>query len=323
MPPEQAHAACFEGREAAGDLCRGRFGWTIASFSHIPILAASGMAGPKLREGDKQVPEGVYRIELLNPNSRYHLSLRVNYPNAADIEQAGRDGRELSVLGGDIMIHGGAESIGCIAIGDPAVEELFVLVARTGLDNVQLIIAPRDLRQEMPKAGAGDTPRWVAELHEQVRSEMAKLALPHTMVGAATLRNLMSADREFLSQACCRIKMTADFVEALVPSACGCRWALDTSAPDGLRPLRQSLNRSKHRDVFAVVQQFDAIDRRLDPASWRALSRAVKQRKLSDSVRETLEKAALLGEEFSVPVLLSAGASSRGLDRLFDEGWLS
>jgi tetratricopeptide (TPR) repeat protein len=49
----------------------------------------------------------------------------------------------------------------------------------------------------------------------------------------------------------------------------------------------------------------------------------VKQHKLSDSVRETLEKAALLGEEFSVPVLLSAGASSRGLDRLFDEGWLT
>ena len=49
----------------------------------------------------------------------------------------------------------------------------------------------------------------------------------------------------------------------------------------------------------------------------------MKQRKLSDSVRETLEKAALLGEEFSVPVLLSAGASSRGLDRLFDEGWLA
>jgi hypothetical protein len=143
-----------------------------------PILAASGMAGPKLREGDKQVPEGIYRIELLNPNSRYHLSLRVSYPNAADIEQAGRDGRELSVLGGDIMIHGGAESIGCIAIGDPAVEELFVLVARTGLDNVQLIIAPRDLRQKSLKASHEAGSMWVAELHEQVRSEMAKLTLP-------------------------------------------------------------------------------------------------------------------------------------------------
>jgi tetratricopeptide (TPR) repeat protein len=49
----------------------------------------------------------------------------------------------------------------------------------------------------------------------------------------------------------------------------------------------------------------------------------VKQRKLSDSVRETLEKAALLGTEFSMPVLLSAGASPDGLDRLFDDGWLA
>jgi hypothetical protein len=143
-----------------------------------PILAASGILGPKLREGDKQVPEGFYRIELLNPNSRYHLSLRVNYPNPADIEQAGRDGRDLSVLGGDIMIHGGAESIGCIAIGDPAVEELFVLVARTGLDNVEVIIAPRDLRLGTPEAGGEAGPRWVAELYEQVRSEMAKLTPP-------------------------------------------------------------------------------------------------------------------------------------------------
>jgi hypothetical protein len=139
------------------------------------ILAASGSLGPKLREGDKQVSEGFYRIELLNPNSRYHLSLRVNYPNAADLEQAGRDGRDLSVLGGDIMIHGGAESIGCIAIGDPAVEELFVLVARAGLDNVKLIIAPRDLRQAAPEADADAAPGWVGELYEQVRGEMVKL----------------------------------------------------------------------------------------------------------------------------------------------------
>ena len=51
-----------------------------------PILAASGTLGPKLREGDMQVPEGLYRIESLNPNSRFHLSLRVSYPNAFDRE---------------------------------------------------------------------------------------------------------------------------------------------------------------------------------------------------------------------------------------------
>ena len=80
-----------------------------------PILAASGRLGPKLKAGDKQVPEGVYAIESLNPNSRFHLSLRVGYPNAFDLAQANRDDR--TDLGGDIMIHGADLSIGCLAMG--------------------------------------------------------------------------------------------------------------------------------------------------------------------------------------------------------------
>lgn len=120
-----------------------------------PILAASGGDGPKLREGDSQVPEGFYRIELLNPNSRYHLSLRVNYPNPEDCARAAAAGRDLASLGGDIMIHGGAASVGCLAMGDPAAEDLFVLAARTGLDAIEVIIVPRDLRVS-PADGARD-----------------------------------------------------------------------------------------------------------------------------------------------------------------------
>src|SRR6266404_8874284 len=93
-----------------------------------PILAASGKPGPKLRQGDGQVPEGIYRIELLNPNSLYHLSLRVSYPNDFDRQQAERDGR--SDPGGDIMIHGGAGSSGCLAMGDEAAEELSAVPSR-------------------------------------------------------------------------------------------------------------------------------------------------------------------------------------------------
>lgn len=115
-----------------------------------PILAASGVSGPKLREGDQQVPEGFYRIELLNPNSRFHLSLRVNYPNPDDLARAREDGRDPAQLGGDIMIHGGSVSAGCLAIGDPAVEELFVLAAHTGLDAIQLEIFPRDFGSATP-----------------------------------------------------------------------------------------------------------------------------------------------------------------------------
>src|SRR6058998_1852027 len=58
-----------------------------------PILAASGHAGPKLRQGDYQVPEGLYRIEWLNPASSYHLSMKVSYPNDFDRAQGAHDGR--------------------------------------------------------------------------------------------------------------------------------------------------------------------------------------------------------------------------------------
>ena len=64
---------------------------TNADFRFIrsyPVLAASGKPGPKLREGDLQVPEGLYRVEALNPNSAFHLSLRLNYPNEDDRARA-------------------------------------------------------------------------------------------------------------------------------------------------------------------------------------------------------------------------------------------
>ena len=120
------------------------------------------------------MPEGFYRIELLNPNSRYHLSLRVNYPNADDIERAREDRRDLLNLGGDIMIHGGAASIGCLAIGNPAIEDLFVLTARVGLDNVQLIIAPCDFRQGKTDPTPENAPDWTVELYDRLRANMEK-----------------------------------------------------------------------------------------------------------------------------------------------------
>lgn len=135
-----------------------------------PVLAASGKAGPKLREGDLQVPEGFYAIESLNPNSRFHLSLRVNYPNAEDRQHAKEERR--THLGGDIMIHGNAVSIGCIAIGDPAAEELFILAAKTGLKNLQVIISPVDFRVRPLTDVSLKQPTWVKTLYERLKSAM-------------------------------------------------------------------------------------------------------------------------------------------------------
>jgi hypothetical protein len=138
-----------------------------------PILGASGVLGPKLREGDRQVPEGLYRVESLNPNSLYHLSLRVNYPNAFDLQHAKEEGR--TEPGSDIMIHGRSASIGCLAMGDSAIEELFVLVAETGFKQVDIILSPVDFRkQALPKLEK-PLPAWTADLYAEIRKRLTAL----------------------------------------------------------------------------------------------------------------------------------------------------
>ena len=141
-----------------------------------PILKASGDAGPKLVEGDRQVPEGLYRIVSLNPNSRFHVSLRVGYPNDFDRAMAKADGR--TTLGGDIMIHGKALSIGCLAVGDPAAEEFFVMAHSAGLHAIDLIIAPRDFRKPAMFAAVKETinfgqPSWVPKLYDDIKAALA------------------------------------------------------------------------------------------------------------------------------------------------------
>lgn len=141
-----------------------------------PILAASGVAGPKLREGDQQVPEGIYSVESLNPNSKFHLALRVGYPNQFDRDQARLDGRDN--LGGDIMIHGGAVSVGCLAMGDQAVEDLFVLAADTGIDNLTVIISPVDFRNASDVSFPDkNLPAWTGSLYQTLKSKLNELPL--------------------------------------------------------------------------------------------------------------------------------------------------
>lgn len=136
------------------------------------ILYASGWSGPKLRQGDRQVPEGIYQIIALNPVSRFHLSMKINYPNDYDLRRAREDRR--SNPGGDIHIHGKDKSKGCVAIGDTAIEDLFVLVAKTGLSNVKVIITPNDMRKFGLPHNIPSRPSWLPDLYETIRQELMK-----------------------------------------------------------------------------------------------------------------------------------------------------
>ena len=135
-----------------------------------------GKLGPKLAEGDWQIPEGVYEIEYLNPNSSYHLSMKVNYPNAFDREMAKRDGRKN--LGGDIMIHGKEVTIGCVPIGDPGIEELFFLIAENGYKNARVVMAPRDFRKANAENPESPGVAWSEELYGRIRSALKPFSQP-------------------------------------------------------------------------------------------------------------------------------------------------
>lgn len=113
----------------------------VASYE---ILATSGGPGPKRRQGDRQVPEGFYEIDRFNPESLFHLSLGLNYPNASDRILSDHD-----KPGGDIFIHGKDVSIGCAPIGDAAIEQLYLAALDTrarGQARIPVHIFPARMR---------------------------------------------------------------------------------------------------------------------------------------------------------------------------------
>ncbi|HYV29209.1 MAG TPA: hypothetical protein VFA77_16870 [Candidatus Eisenbacteria bacterium] len=174
-PPARVWLVCIKAEKRLELYAAGAKG-PVRFIKKWGVLAASGELGPKLREGDYQVPEGIYPIELLNPNSSYHLSLRVNYPNVFDREQTRQEGR--ANLGGDIMIHGKSVSIGCIAIGDPAIEEVFVLGADVGIKNITVILTPVDFRRGKSLPKDSKLPPWTGQLYEQIKTNLALLPQP-------------------------------------------------------------------------------------------------------------------------------------------------
>ncbi len=123
-PPTRIFLRIFK-KENVLELWTKTRGGRYARVKDYPVCYASGRLGPKRRQGDRQVPEGVYYIYGLNPYSSYHLGLAVSYPNKSD-RILGRRGK----LGGAITIHGDCVSIGCVAMTDRLIEQVYVAAAR-------------------------------------------------------------------------------------------------------------------------------------------------------------------------------------------------
>ena len=111
------------------------------------ICAISGSLGPKRKQGDGQVPEGFYFIELFNPRSHYLLSLKINYPNESDEKISTHPD-----LGGDIFIHGRCVTIGCLPMTDEKIEEIYwwcVLAKNSGQSRIPVHIFPFRMEPEI------------------------------------------------------------------------------------------------------------------------------------------------------------------------------
>lgn len=131
----------------------------FALLNSYPICKFSGKLGPKLMQGDYQAPEGFYDITLdqMNPNSSEYLAFNTGFPNAFD--------RSLGRTGSFLMVHGGCRSVGCYAMTDYAMEEIYGLVEeafKDGQDKVQLQAFPFRMTTQNLASHAGDpnVPFW-------------------------------------------------------------------------------------------------------------------------------------------------------------------
>ena len=154
-PPREIFLRAFK-REATLEVWAREDSGAFKLLAEYRVLKSSGQPGPKRREGDRQVPEGFYEIERFNPESLFHLSLGLNYPNDSDRVLSDREHP-----GNDIFIHGKAASIGCLPIGDPAIEELYLLaldVKERGQKKIPVHIFPARMRgAEWASFAAGNT----------------------------------------------------------------------------------------------------------------------------------------------------------------------
>jgi murein L,D-transpeptidase YafK len=130
-----------------------------ALLDSYPICKFSGNLGPKLMHGDHQAPEGFYDItpDQMNPNSSEYLAFNTGFPNAYD--------RSLGRTGSFLMVHGGCRSVGCYAMTDYAMEEIYGLVDEAfkgGQQKVQLQAFPFRMTAQNLVQHAGDPnmPFW-------------------------------------------------------------------------------------------------------------------------------------------------------------------
>ncbi len=145
-PPKDIYLRAFKSQNELELWARNNETTEYKLIKTYRICALSGALGPKRAQGDRQVPEGYYFIEDFNPKSDYYLSMQLSYPNYSD-RLLGKEN-----LGGDIYIHGGCVTIGCMPMTDDGIKELYTVCVNARI-NGQEFIPVHIFPNRMNKAG--------------------------------------------------------------------------------------------------------------------------------------------------------------------------
>jgi murein L,D-transpeptidase YafK len=141
-PVDEVYLRAFK-KERQLELWAGKRGAPLVLIKTYPFCAASGELGPKRKQGDLQVPEGLYEVPSFNPFSDYHLSMKVSYPNQSDLVRS-----DAKNPGGLIYLHGNCASIGCIAIEDEPIEEVYLIAFDAKMRPIRFDIFPARLTDD-------------------------------------------------------------------------------------------------------------------------------------------------------------------------------
>lgn len=139
-PPKDIYIRSFKAQNEMEIWARDKANDEYKLVKRYRICALSGILGPKRWEGDRQVPEGFYFIEDFNPRSDYYLSMLINYPNYSDLLFSNKQ-----KPGGDIYIHGGCSTVGCLPMTNNYIQEIYVICLNAklnGQENIPVHIFP-------------------------------------------------------------------------------------------------------------------------------------------------------------------------------------
>jgi murein L,D-transpeptidase YafK len=300
-------------KEAEMEIWKQRSDGRYTFLKTFPMCRWSGQLGPKVREGDRQVPEGFYTITpgSMNPNSAYYLSFNVGYPNAYD--------RALGHTGGSIMVHGICSSAGCFSMTDQQVEEIYAIMREAfagGQHAVQMQSFPfRMTAENMAKHRLDPNIGFWRELKKGADEfEVTKLQTP---VGVCNKHYVFASakngERFDAESACPPLDLDQEVVRAVNDKQAKDDSEIQSLVAKGVKPIRIVYQDGGQNPAFshrfAEVSRPDAI---AAPPTEIVLDDSPKARPVAVQVaaaREAVTAAALVDGLPKAPPSVSVAAS--------------